>query len=397
MNRYRCATSLLLCFLLYTAIAAAQTPQYTITPIDTPYFNAESLDQAGVVVGTLYLPTGENHPALWNRGAVTSLPINGFAVARNAAGVTVGGAYRTSPPWTVPLEWAADGSSILWPTPPFAVSGSATAINDHGEAVCSFEPGTSSPAPARCSAAGFTLLPTLGGEWSYAWAINNQGIAAGFGEAPDGYGHILVWDKNNQLRDYGNLGGSGAQLSGLNDVGQFAGWSSIATGEARAFGGDVSSGLMPLALPPGFGHSQASALNNVGVRVGEGFRQGMDGGVVHRAQRWDANGTVHDLNTLIDPAAGVILTTAMAINDAGQILAWASRPYPTPSGPVLLSPIVAPPSLALRLNQAAFRPGETLRMALAMRNPGPALTTEVYVGVILPDGPNPTLMTPAAK
>ena len=45
-----------------------------------------------------------------------------------------------------------------------------------------------------------------------------------------------------------------------------------------------------------------------------------------------------------------------------------------------------PPTLALRLNQTHFRVGETLHMALDIHNPGPFLTTDVYVGVILPDG-----------
>ena len=50
------------------------------------------------------------------------------------------------------------------------------------------------------------------------------------------------------------------------------------------------------------------------------------------------------------------------------------------------SPDRRPPVLALTLNQAAFRPGETLRMAVHLRNPGPILTTDVYVGAIFPDG-----------
>jgi hypothetical protein len=44
------------------------------------------------------------------------------------------------------------------------------------------------------------------------------------------------------------------------------------------------------------------------------------------------------------------------------------------------------PSVAMRLNKADFRPGETLRVDLELRNPGPMLTTDMYVGIILPDG-----------
>jgi uncharacterized repeat protein (TIGR01451 family) len=53
----------------------------------------------------------------------------------------------------------------------------------------------------------------------------------------------------------------------------------------------------------------------------------------------------------------------------------------------------APPSLAIRLNQSTFQPGETLRVTLDLSNPGPTLTTDVYVGIILPDGVNTLFLT----
>lgn len=49
---------------------------------------------------------------------------------------------------------------------------------------------------------------------------------------------------------------------------------------------------------------------------------------------------------------------------------------------------VTPPALALQLNQTIFTTGQTLRVTLGLSNPGPLLTTDVYVGVILPDGVN---------
>jgi hypothetical protein len=61
----------------------------------------------------------------------------------------------------------------------------------------------------------------------------------------------------------------------------------------------------------------------------------------------------------------------------------------TPPPPPTPPPSAPPPSsreLTLRLNQTAFRPGETLRVALDARNPDPAFTTDVYVGMLLPDG-----------
>jgi uncharacterized repeat protein (TIGR01451 family) len=61
-------------------------------------------------------------------------------------------------------------------------------------------------------------------------------------------------------------------------------------------------------------------------------------------------------------------------------------------GAVEFQPLL-PPSLAIRLNQATFQPGQTLRVTLDLSNPGPILTTDVYVGVILPDGVNTLFLT----
>jgi uncharacterized membrane protein len=333
--------------LAWVTCAAAQ-PQYTVTPLGDFHveslnpggvgdFHAESLDPRGVVVGALYLPNGESRPALWEQGTVTILPIDGFALARNAAGQTVGGAYQTSQPFTVPLEWTGDHYA-LWPVPPGTFSGQANAINDLGMGVCAFGDGRVLM-PARCDATGFALLSTLGGD-TFPAAINAQGIVAGAGETLDGAGHILVWDAQNHLYDYGNLGGELAKLYGFNDAGQFAGSSSTISGEVRAFGGDLQQGLVPLTHPSGFDQAQAFGLNNQGVRVGMG-QVDEQRTQMTLALRWDADGSVHDLNDFIDPQAGWTLLAATAINDAGQILAKAF------GGVVLLTPIPSePPALA---------------------------------------------------
>ena len=48
-----------------------------------------------------------------------------------------------------------------------------------------------------------------------------------------------------------------------------------------------------------------------------------------------------------------------------------------------------PPVVWLTLNQAAFKPDETLRVALHATNPGRAVTVDVYLGAILPTGCGP--------
>jgi len=44
------------------------------------------------------------------------------------------------------------------------------------------------------------------------------------------------------------------------------------------------------------------------------------------------------------------------------------------------------PALALGLNQATARPGDTLRLSLRVTNPGPARSADVYLGRLSPDG-----------
>jgi hypothetical protein len=46
----------------------------------------------------------------------------------------------------------------------------------------------------------------------------------------------------------------------------------------------------------------------------------------------------------------------------------------------------APVTVTLGLNQAAYRPGDTLRVQLGLLNLGPSVTADAYLGVLLPDG-----------
>jgi hypothetical protein len=72
------------------------------------------------------------------------------------------------------------------------------------------------------------------------------------------------------------------------------------------------------------------------------------------------------------------------------------RVGPCDIGAVEFQPARQPPALAMRLNQATFQPGQTLRMDVELRNPGPMLTTDAYLGVILPDGQSVLWLTNTA-
>ena len=70
----------------------------------------------------------------------------------------------------------------------------------------------------------------------------------------------------------------------------------------------------------GRGESQSWALNDADSAVGHSGIYGASGNFLGtHAVWWSPDGTVHDLNSLISPASGWVLTDAYAINDAGWI------------------------------------------------------------------------------
>jgi hypothetical protein len=106
---------------------------------------------------------------------------------------------------------------------------------------------------------------------------------------------------------------------------------------------------------------------------------------------WEG-GTIRRIS--IELPEGYRNLTMTGLNDQGMLTGTVLVPdnQPEPAPPfrlkgLLFTPILPrePPFLALYLNQSTFTTRQTLHMDLELHNPGPALTTDVYVGVILPD------------
>jgi predicted outer membrane repeat protein len=83
-----------------------------------------------------------------------------------------------------------------------------------------------------------------------------------------------------------------------------------------------------------------------------------------------------------------LLPTSRAIN-AGDLAACPAtdqlgqpRGSPCDIGAVEFAPV----TLTLGLNQTTLRPGETLRVRLGIHTRGPAVTADVFLGILLPDG-----------
>lgn len=243
--------------------------------------------------------------------------------------------------------------------------------------------------------AGMVDLGTLGGASSAANAVNASGQVAGESELSSGFVHAFLWSQSGGLKDLGTL--SGGQQSGanaINSAGEIAGWANVGTND-HAITWTQSGGLVDLGITANCG-STALGINDSNVVVGwfnnstscsftsHGFSWTHGGGVkdlgvlsggqysfayginaagqiVGTAQSstsapvavlWTADGSIHDLNTLISSKLLRRLVAANAINDAGQIVVDATTTTGTGQYALILTPIMST-ALASSLNPSA--------------------------------------------
>ncbi len=209
-------------------------------------------------------------------------------------------------------------------------------------------------------------LPSLGGDFGYAYGINESGQIVGTSRLVDGQPqqHAALWT-DGQVFDLGTLGGDNSIAYDINNAGTIAG---AAVKTAVRYRPVIWQGgsIVELALPTYWVAGEALAINDDGVAVGGGYlefseaplrwsngsfeqlpgfaervtgvandingeglvvgkvylQEGTNAGYV--AVRWDENGVV-DLNELIDASSGYHLVDAVSINDSGQILATAIK------------------------------------------------------------------------
>jgi hypothetical protein len=150
-------------------------------------------------------------------------------------------------------------------------------------------------------------------------------------------------------------------------------------------GGRKSADGADAAPAQSFTFSAAFDVNAHSVRVGTAevvVPSGNSFTLVQYGMRWDSDGSIHNLNTLIHPSSGWTILRAMSINDSGQILARA-KDITQNLRNVLLTPIPAAPMVALTVNQASFSPGQTLTVTIQTQD---AAGYDLCVGAIMPDG-----------
>jgi probable HAF family extracellular repeat protein len=233
--------------------------------------------------------------------------------------------------------------------------------------------GDSVPHAFRANAAlTLTDLGTLGGEYSYAWDINDQGVVTGEASNKAEDVHAFIFTSAG-MRDIGTLGGARSVGRAINESGQVAGESRIGQSNTiRAFRFTEGVGMVSLGTLSGGTNSSAYGINNAGQVVGEsdsgpivsqdfrlkGFplfgthaflwteaagmkdlghlgggtslatainnngvvvgRSTLINGATH-AFRWTQAEGMVDLNSLLPSGSGWVLQEAWDINDNGQI------------------------------------------------------------------------------
>lgn len=230
------------------------------------FTEALSMNDFGQIVGYSSPTGGTWNSFRWENGAMTDSGISqSFGVDINDLGQAVG--YRSnSVNGVTAFLWGKNTSSDL-PT----LGGDFTwarAINNSDQVIGT---GTIFPAPSEDKRAflweggTLTVLGTLGGNESSAYAINKTGQIIGTSLNATGETHAFVW-RNGLMIDLGTLGGTYSSPAAINDAGQIVGISETTTGDYHAF--LWQNNLMTDLGTLGGSYSEAFSINNAGQIVG---------------------------------------------------------------------------------------------------------------------------------
>jgi probable HAF family extracellular repeat protein/autotransporter-associated beta strand protein len=164
------------------------------------------------------------------------------------------------------------------------------------------------------------LVPADPQAKSYAYSINNSGQVVGKADYPNRSGGLYnaFLYSSGTMNNLGTLGGQDSVANVINNSGQIIGQADTGTSGEHTF---LYNGSLPLTdlstiIFNSCYASHSYDINNLGQIVGTAV------GLVGGSTCFIYNGsTMTDLNTLIDPSSYYRISTAVAINDLGQIVA----------------------------------------------------------------------------
>jgi probable HAF family extracellular repeat protein len=316
---------------LGTGIASA--PSYRLIDLGTlggAESRAISINAAGAVAGFSTTNGGDSHAFLYAGGVMTDLhafqgPMS-MAFGVNNRGQVVGDYL---PDENGPCHaFLYSGGKMTDLGTLYGGDSFARGINDRGQVVGHCTDRKSGRNRAFLYSGGkMTDLGTLGTD-SYAHDVNADGQVVGYcataGKKAD---RAFLCRLGVGMKDLGTLGGSTSSALRINDLGQIVGRS--ATAEAgdgarrglRAFLLAGDSGMKDLGSLGGYA-SSAFGINGKGQVVGDAVDSH---GTIH-AFLHQPDGTMIDLNGVVDAALGWTLNSARAINNPGQIAGYGTAP-----------------------------------------------------------------------
>lgn len=267
----------------------------------------------------------------YDGSSIQVLPTLGGAItmpsAVNDAGQVTGSSYTAA---AIPhaFRWTpgAGAGTMLDLAAPGAGNSTGMAINANGRVAGMSGPSIAARAFSWTEGVGMTDLGTLGAaplsqDYAIAFLINASGQVAGVSSSLQGpqYQRGFMWSPAGGMRDLGTLGGGNTYVKSLNDLGQVAGASALASELPHAFVWDAAQGMRDLGTLGGQ-TSFAFAMNNAGQVAGEAaVPVGTQGFALSHAFFWDPAGSqagvLVDLGTL-----GGGASIALAMNDSAQVV-----------------------------------------------------------------------------
>ena len=324
---------------------------------------AKAINDSGQVVGWSKDSAGRMQAFAWSNGTMTGLGFlpggtSSVANAINNAGEISGEAYVSTTNYHAFLYVSNQIADLGTWGGPYSVG---NAINDNREiAGWSYPP---YPTPGTNFAFGPFLWRTnhFLGIWPFhskltagAWGLNSSGYLVGNTvldiPAKDREWPFIWWDANTngasevgEMKVLGTLGGQWGQAAAINESGLVVGWASTnpaafdprhaylltpsngvwmryGTNEYEIWGNTFSNGINLLmrdlgTLDRSTDNSFANAINDRSWIVGTSTtRSG-----TNQAFVWH-DGTMSNLNSLIETASGWILTNATGINEFNEIV-----------------------------------------------------------------------------
>lgn len=300
----------------YRAFQYTSGPMQDIGPFsDGVWSMGKDINSSGAIVGhgdTLEGGSGTTHAFIYSGGTKTDLG-------------TLGSRYS--------YAYGVNDSGV--------VVGNARVVAGSGHSYHAFRYDSAAATPAMED------IGTLSSaNYSRAWDINDSGIIVGDSKAIGGSDHAVRWNAEGGIDDLGTLGdGARSYARGISDSGIVVGYSEFASGnnDVHAFR-YVGASMIDLGTLGG-DESYAYGANDAGNVVGMAYT----GTGTQHAFLHDGTSML-DLNDLIAPDSGWVLSGARDINSNGWIVGYGRMDGFGSSRAFLLTPVPEPSTCVLTLS-----------------------------------------------